>query len=89
MATSVVSRIETLRHERGLSQRNLAQAAGITRQAVGAIESGRMQPSVGIALRLARALGIERAGSRAATAGAARFVALKAYDVTNTGERYA
>jgi molybdate-binding protein/DNA-binding XRE family transcriptional regulator len=31
--------------------------AGITRQAVGAIESGHMQPSVGIALALARSLG--------------------------------
>ena len=51
------SRVETLRLRRALSQRALAEAAGVTRQAVGAIESGRMQPSVGIALGLARALG--------------------------------
>jgi molybdate-binding protein/DNA-binding XRE family transcriptional regulator len=51
------TRIELLRRERGLSQRELSGAAGITRQAVGAIESGRTQPSVGIALALARALG--------------------------------
>lgn len=51
------SRVETLRRARGLSQRALSEAAGITRQAVGAIESGRMKPSVGIALGLARALG--------------------------------
>jgi molybdate-binding protein/DNA-binding XRE family transcriptional regulator len=51
------SRLEASRHARSLSQRALAAAAGVTRQAVGAIESGRMQPSVGIALRLARALG--------------------------------
>lgn len=51
------SRLETFRRTRDLSQRALAEAAGITRQAVGAIESGRMQPSVGIALGLARALG--------------------------------
>lgn len=57
MAKIDASRVEPLRRSRGLSQRALAQGAGITRQAVGAIESGRMQPSVGIALGLARALG--------------------------------
>lgn len=44
------------RKARNLSQRALAGAAGISRQAVGAIEAGRMQPSVQIALALARAL---------------------------------
>ena len=57
MATISATRLETLRLERGLSQRELARAAGVTRQAVGAIESRRSQPSVGIALALARALG--------------------------------
>ncbi len=56
MARIDAAGLETLRRARGLSQRALADAAGITRQAVGAIESGRMQPSVGIALGLARAL---------------------------------
>jgi putative molybdopterin biosynthesis protein len=56
MARIEASRVEALRRARGLSQRALSEAAGITRQAVGAIESGRMQPSVGIALSLARAL---------------------------------
>ncbi len=51
------ARLEAVRRARGFSQRTLAEAAGTTRQAVGAIESGGMQPSVGIALRLARALG--------------------------------
>jgi putative molybdopterin biosynthesis protein len=57
MATIAASEIERLRRDRGLSQRELAIAAGITRQGVGAIESGRSQPSVAIALALARALG--------------------------------
>lgn len=57
MARIVAGRLETLRRARGLSQRALAEAAEITRQAVGAVEAGRMQPSVSIALRLARALG--------------------------------
>ncbi len=57
MATIRASKVEALRKSRGFTQRALAEAADITRQAVGAIESGRMQPSVGIALALAQALG--------------------------------
>jgi putative molybdopterin biosynthesis protein len=57
MATIVASRLELARKARGLSQRALADAAGISRQAVGAMEKGRMQPSVGIALALSRAVG--------------------------------
>jgi putative molybdopterin biosynthesis protein len=57
MATIGAGRLERLRTTLGLSQRALGDAAGISRQAVGAIESGRMQPSVGIALAVARALG--------------------------------
>lgn len=57
MATIDATRLETMRKDRGLSQRELAQAAGITRQGVGSIETGRSQPSVVLALALARALG--------------------------------
>ena len=57
MAKIVACNLESVRTARGLSQRALAQAAGVTRQAVSAIEAGRMQPGVGIALALARALG--------------------------------
>ncbi len=57
MTKIVASQVLLLRRARGLSQRSLSQMAGITRQAVGAIESGHMQPSVGIALALARSLG--------------------------------
>lgn len=45
------------RQERGLSQQQLADAAELTRQTVGAIEAGRSVPGVDVALRLARALG--------------------------------
>ena len=58
MAKIDASRLQAERRKRGFTQRALAVAAGITRQAVGAIESGGMQPSVGIALELARALGM-------------------------------
>ncbi len=41
----------------GLSQSELARRAGISRQALGAIESGAYQPGVTVALKLARELG--------------------------------
>jgi putative molybdopterin biosynthesis protein len=58
MARIVACNVVAVRTARGLSQRALAEAAGITRQAVSAVEAGRMQPSVGIALALARVLGV-------------------------------
>ncbi len=41
----------------GLSQGELARRAGVTRQAVSAIEAGRAAPTMSVALRLARVLG--------------------------------
>lgn len=42
---------------RGLGQSELARRAGVSRQALSAIESGAYQPGVGVALALARELG--------------------------------
>ncbi|MBV8600391.1 MAG: helix-turn-helix transcriptional regulator, partial [Candidatus Eremiobacteraeota bacterium] len=56
MTSSVASPLSRMRRARGLSQGDVARAAGITRQAVGAIEAGRVQPGVGVALALARVL---------------------------------
>jgi molybdopterin molybdotransferase/putative molybdopterin biosynthesis protein len=53
----VENRVRAARVERGLSQGELAEAVGLTRQAVYAIESNRYPPNVTIALRLAHALG--------------------------------
>jgi putative molybdopterin biosynthesis protein len=46
------------RQARGLSQQQLAQMAGVTRQAVSAVESGHSDPSLRVALALARTLGM-------------------------------
>lgn len=43
---------------RDLTQAELAAMAGVTRKSVNAIETGRMVPSVLLALKLARALGV-------------------------------
>jgi putative molybdopterin biosynthesis protein len=49
--------IRRARSSRGLTQIDLAARAGISRQALGAIESGSYQPGVSVALNLARELG--------------------------------
>lgn len=46
------------RARRDLTQADLASLAGVTRRSVNAIEAGRMIPSVLLALRIARALGV-------------------------------
>jgi len=54
---AIRSRLRSLRVQAGLSQADLAAAAGVTRQTVGGIEAGLFGPSAAVALRLARALG--------------------------------
>lgn len=51
------NRLRELRADRGLSQQDLAMRCGLTRQSIGAIESGRYVPNTGVALALARCLG--------------------------------
>jgi len=52
------ARLRLARQARGLSQQQLAGVAGVTRQAVSAVESGHSDPSLRVALSLARALGM-------------------------------
>ena len=49
--------LRTLREDRGWSQGKLAEEVGVSRQTINAIESGRFDPSLPLALRLARLLG--------------------------------
>ncbi len=50
------NRVRLLRVARGLSQVELSRAAGVTRQAIAGIESGRWDPSLKVALALSGAL---------------------------------
>lgn len=50
-------RLRVARLSTGMTQRQLAEACGISRQAVAGTEAGTWFPSLGVALRLARALG--------------------------------
>ena len=56
MSGNEPNRVRAVREACGLSQVELAAAAMLSRQSVGAIEAGRAMPAVDVALRLARAL---------------------------------
>jgi len=50
----VRNRLKVLRAERDWSQADLAQRLGVSRQSVNAIESGKYDPSLPLAFRIAR-----------------------------------
>ena len=51
------SRVKELRTEQGLSQQALATAVGVSRQTINAIETERYDPSLVLAVHLARHFG--------------------------------
>jgi putative transcriptional regulator len=56
--TTVANAIRRLRFERGeMTQQALADACGVTRQTIIALEAGRYGPSLELAFRIADALG--------------------------------
>ena len=57
--TRVVNHIRRLRQEgEGMTQEALAQRCGVTRQTIIALEAARYSPSLELAFRIARALGV-------------------------------
>ncbi len=61
-AIPIANRIRRLRFERGeMTQQALAEACGVTRQTIIALEAGRYAPSLELAFRIARAfeVGVE------------------------------
>ena len=52
------ARLRLARQARGYSQQQMASMAGVSRQAVSAVESGTNDPSLRVAMTLARALGV-------------------------------
>jgi putative transcriptional regulator len=54
MSEAIYNRIAVLRAERGISRRDLADALGVHYQTVGYLERGEYNPSLHLALRLAR-----------------------------------
>lgn len=50
------NQIRALRKSLGLSQEELAKACGVSRQTINAIENNKYDPTLGLAMRLARLL---------------------------------
>lgn len=50
---AVTNRVRELRGARGLTQEGLADLAGVSRQTINSIETGRFEPSLTLALVLA------------------------------------
>lgn len=57
MVDALHNRVRELREARGWTQLQLAERTGVSRKTVNTIESGALNPSTFISLRLARALG--------------------------------
>lgn len=58
-ATPIANEIRRLRFERGeMTQQALAEACGVTRQTIIALEAGRYAPSLELAFRIARTFGV-------------------------------
>ena len=54
----MTNRIEALRRERGIRQEDLAQALGVSRQTIISLESGKYNPSILLAHRIAQTFGV-------------------------------
>ncbi len=50
-------RLKIARIERDMSQEDLAKAVGVTRQTIGAIESGNYNPTLKLCIQICRATG--------------------------------
>lgn len=59
MDEGILNTVRQLRFQAGeMTQEELARRVGVSRQTVVAIEKGRYNPSVGLALKLARVFGL-------------------------------
>ena len=54
---TVKNRLEEIRKQRGIRQEELAEAMGVSRQTISSLENGIYNPSVILAIKLARYFG--------------------------------
>lgn len=52
------SHLRSLRQDRGMTQQALADALGVSRQTVHSIEAGKYDPSLQLAFKIAKMLGL-------------------------------
>jgi transcriptional regulator with XRE-family HTH domain len=58
LSTRLAANLKSLRESRDLSQKALAEQSGVPRPTIAHLESGQANPTLSVALRVARALGI-------------------------------
>ena len=52
------NRIEEIRKERGIRQEEFAKALGVSRQTISSLETGRYNPSINLAYKIAKYFGM-------------------------------
>lgn len=52
------NRIEEIRKERGIRQEEFAKILGVSRQTISSLETGRYNPSIFLAFKIARCFGM-------------------------------
>ena len=55
----IVNKVKQYRKAARMTQSQLAERAGVSRQAISDIETGKHDPTISVALLLARALGVK------------------------------
>lgn len=55
---AVKNRLEELRRQRGIRQEELAETLEVSRQTISSLENGRYNPSITLAIRIARYFGM-------------------------------
>ena len=67
MAVNMENVIRNKRKEKGISQEELAKRCGVSRQTINAIENDKYDPTLSLAFRLARELGLTESAVRTRT----------------------
>ena len=52
------NRVEEIRKERGIRQEDFAKAMGVSRQTISSLETGRYNPSINLAYKIAKYFGM-------------------------------
>ena len=52
------NRIESIRKEKGIRQEDFAKALGVSRQTISSLETGRYNPSIQLAYKIAKYFGL-------------------------------
>lgn len=53
------NKIEEIRKQRGIRQEDFAKALGVSRQTISSLETGRYNPSIFLAFKIARYFGMQ------------------------------